>query len=145
MSGVGILALSGIVVKNGIILIEFIDELKARGMRTREAIVEAGVTRMTPVVLTALAAILGLIPLAVGLNIDFGGLFSNFNPNFYLGGESVLFWGPLAWTIIYGLIVATFLTLIVAPSMYLIRYRLKLKQQRKRQTKNILKMLAGED
>ncbi len=138
MSGVGILALAGIVVKNGIILIEFIDELKARGMRTRQAIIEGGVTRMTPVLLTALAAILGLIPLAVGVNMNFGGLFTSFNPNFYLGGESVVFWGPLAWTIIYGLIVATFLTLIVAPSMYLIRYRLKLKQLRKRQTKRIL-------
>jgi multidrug efflux pump subunit AcrB len=144
MSGVGILALAGIVVKNGIILIEFIDELKARGMKTRQAIIEGGVTRMTPVLLTASAAILGLIPLAVGVNMDFGGLFTSFKPNFYLGGESVLFWGPLAWTIIYGLIVATFLTLIVAPSMYLIRYRLKLKQQRRKQTKRILKELSHQ-
>ncbi len=139
MSGVGVLALAGIVVKNGIILIEFIDELKARGMRTRQAIIEGGVTRMTPVLLTASAAILGLIPLAIGVNMDFGSLFTTFNPHFYLGGESVVFWGPLAWTIIYGLVVATFLTLIVAPSMYLIRYRLKLKQLRRRQTKRILK------
>lgn len=139
MSGVGILALAGIVVKNGIILIEFIDELKARGLRTREAIIEGGATRMTPVLLTASAAILGLIPLAVGVNIDFGGLFSSLRPNFYLGGESVVFWGPLAWTIIYGLIIATFLTLIVAPSMYLIRYRMKLKQLRRRFHKKLAK------
>jgi multidrug efflux pump len=129
MTGVGIMALAGIVVKNGIILIEFIDELKHRGMRTRQAIIEGGATRMTPVLLTASAAILGLIPLAVGVNIDFGGLFTHFRPNIYLGGESVTFWGPLAWTIIYGLFVATFLTLIVAPCLYLMRYRLKLRQQ----------------
>jgi multidrug efflux pump subunit AcrB len=129
MTGVGIMALAGIVVKNGIILIEFIDELKHRGMRTRQAIIEGGATRMTPVLLTASAAILGLIPLAVGVNIDFGGLFTHFRPNIYLGGESVAFWGPLAWTIIYGLFVATFLTLIVAPCLYLMRYRLKLRQQ----------------
>jgi multidrug efflux pump len=129
MTGVGIMALAGIVVKNGIILIEFIDELKHRGMRTRQAIIEGGATRMTPVLLTASAAILGLIPLAVGVNIDFGGLFTHFRPNIYLGGESVAFWGPLAWTIIYGLLVATFLTLIVAPCLYLMRYRLKLRQQ----------------
>lgn len=139
MSGVGILALAGIVVKNGIILIEFIDELKARGYRTRKAIIEGGATRMTPVLLTASAAILGLIPLAVGVNFDFGGLFSHFEPNFFLGGESVIFWGPLAWTIIYGLVVATFLTLIVSPSMYLIRYRLKLRQQRRKLHKQIIK------
>jgi multidrug efflux pump subunit AcrB len=129
MTGVGIMALAGIVVKNGIILIEFIDELKHRGMRTREAIIEGGATRMTPVLLTASAAILGLIPLAIGVNIDFAGLFTHFRPNIYLGGESVAFWGPLAWTIIYGLFIATFLTLIVAPCLYLMRYRLKLRQQ----------------
>jgi multidrug efflux pump len=143
MSGVGILALAGIVVKNGIILIEFIDELKGRGLKIREAIIQGGVTRMTPVILTALAAILGLIPLAVGVNIDFGGLFTSLKPNFYLGGESVVFWGPLAWTIIYGLIVATFLTLIVAPSMYLIRYRMKLKQWRRRHRRKIRKALQS--
>jgi multidrug efflux pump len=125
MTGVGIMALAGIVVKNGIILIEFIDELKARGLPTRQAIIEGGVTRMTPVLLTACAAILGLIPLAVGVNIDFGGLFTHFKPNIWFGGESVTFWGPLAWTLIYGLVVATFLTLLVAPAMYLIRASIK--------------------
>ena len=132
MTGVGIMALAGIVVKNGIILIEFIDELKARGHRTLESVIEGGVTRMTPVLLTACAAILGLIPLAIGVNIDFPGLFTHFKPNIWLGGDSVVFWGPLAWTIIYGLVIATFLTLVVSPSMYVIRYKLKLKQEHRR-------------
>jgi multidrug efflux pump subunit AcrB len=120
MTGIGIVALAGIVVRNGILIVEFIDILKERGMETREAIIEAGKTRMTPVLLTATATILGLIPLAVGLNIDFGTLFSDFNPHIFLGGDSVAFWGPLSWTMIYGLSFATLLTLIVLPVMYLI-------------------------
>jgi multidrug efflux pump subunit AcrB len=135
MTGVGIMALAGIVVKNGIILIEFIDELIDRGMDAKEAIIEGGVTRMTPVLLTACAAILGLIPLAIGVNIDFPGLFTHFKPNIWLGGDSVVFWGPLAWTIIYGLIVATFLTLVVSPAMYYIRHGLKEKQLKNRAAK----------
>ena len=139
MTGVGIMALAGIVVKNGIILIEFIDELKARGHRTLESVIEGGVTRMTPVLLTACAAILGLIPLAIGVNIDFPGLFTHFKPNIWLGGDSVVFWGPLAWTIIYGLVIATFLTLVVSPSMYVIRYKLKLKQEHRQLRRKIEK------
>ena len=130
MTGVGIMALAGIVVKNGIILIEFIDELKERGHKTREAIIEGGVTRMTPVILTACAAILGLIPLAIGVNIDFPGMFTHGKPNVWLGGDSVVFWGPLAWTIIYGLVVATFLTLIVTPSIYLIVFKMRYKMKK---------------
>lgn len=129
MSGVGIIALAGIVVKNGIILIEFIDELRNRGYGLSRAISEAAAIRLTPVVLTASAAILGLIPLAVGLNINFGTLFSSGDPQFFLGGDSVVFWGPLAWTIIFGLSFSTFLTLIIVPALYYaierIKYRLK--------------------
>jgi len=125
MTGVGIIALGGIVVRNGILLIEFADEMRARGMEGLEAIIEAGSTRMTPVVLTAITTILGLVPLAIGLNIDFGTLLSKFEPNFFLGGDNVAFWGPLAWTMIYGLFVSTFLTLLVVPSMYLIYIRIK--------------------
>ena len=77
---------------------------------------------MTPVILTAMSAILGLIPLAIGLNIDFEKLFSELNPHIYLGGDNVAFWGPLAWTMIFGLIGATFLTLLVVPSMYMLGY-----------------------
>ncbi|HEU4717857.1 MAG TPA: efflux RND transporter permease subunit, partial [Bacteroidia bacterium] len=120
MTGVGIVALAGIVVRNGILIVEFIDILKERGLPTREAIIEAGKTRMTPVLLTATATILGLIPLAVGLNIDFGSLFTELNPHIFFGGDSVAFWGPLSWTMIYGLSFATVLTLIVLPVMYLL-------------------------
>ncbi len=122
MTGVGIFALAGIVVRNGILLLEFIDELRLRGMEVSEAVVEGGATRLTPVILTAISAILGLIPLAVGLNMDFGTLLTEFDAKFYLGGDNVVFWGPLAWTIIFGLIVSTFLTLLIVPTMYMLGY-----------------------
>ena len=125
MTGVGFFSLAGIVIRNGILLIEFIDELRERGMSVEEAVIEGGATRITPVLLTASAAILGLIPLAIGLNIDFETLFGEFNPHFYLGGDNVAFWGPLAWTMIYGLVVATVLTLIVVPSIYILGYNIK--------------------
>ncbi|HLP13961.1 MAG TPA: efflux RND transporter permease subunit [Flavobacteriales bacterium] len=125
MTGIGIVALAGIVVRNGILLVEFTDELKDRGMQTYEAILEAGRTRMTPVLLTATATILGLIPLAVGLNMDFAKLLTTGNPHIFFGGDSVAFWGPLSWTMIFGLGFATFLTLILVPAMYLIMMRMK--------------------
>jgi multidrug efflux pump subunit AcrB len=125
MTGVGVFALAGIVIRNGILLIEFTDELRARGMEVYDAVIEAGATRMTPVILTATAAILGLIPLAIGLNIDFAGLLAHGNPHLHLGGDNVAFWGPLAWTIIFGLTVATFLTLLVVPCMYIFAYKFK--------------------
>lgn len=124
MTGVGLFSLAGIVVRNGILMIEFIDELQERGMSLEEAVVEGGATRMTPVILTAMSAILGLIPLAIGLNINFATLFSEFNAHFHLGGDNVAFWGPLAWTMIYGLIFATFLTLILVPLMVLLVERI---------------------
>ncbi|OJV24398.1 MAG: copper transporter [Bacteroidetes bacterium 37-13] len=125
MTGVGIFALAGIVIRNGILLIEFIDELRTRDYDVVEAVVEGGAIRMTPVILTASAAILGLIPLAIGLNIDFWTLFNEFDPKFYLGGDNVAFWGPLAWTMVFGLIVATFLTLLVVPCIYILGYNIK--------------------
>lgn len=127
MTGVGIIALAGIVVKNGILLVEFMDILRAQGMPLREAIVLAGRTRLNPVILTATAATLGLIPLAIGLNIDFYELFASGNAHFFIGGESVVFWGPLAWTIIFGLVFATGITLVVVPVMYLMSESLKLR------------------
>ncbi|MCA6405096.1 MAG: efflux RND transporter permease subunit, partial [Cytophagales bacterium] len=127
MSGVGVMALAGIVVRNGILLVEFTDLLVAQGMELREAIAEAAKTRMTPVLLTAMAATLGLIPLAVGLNIDFVTLFTEFNPHIYFGGDNVAFWGPLSWTMIFGLIFGTFLTLFLVPVMYLLVAKLKMK------------------
>ena len=125
MTGVGIIALAGIVVKNGILLVEFTDMLRSQGMSLHDALVLAGRTRLNPVILTATAAVLGLIPLAVGLNIDFYELFNSGHPHFYLGGESVVFWGPLAWTIIFGLSFATLVTLLVVPVMYLLNEKLQ--------------------
>jgi multidrug efflux pump subunit AcrB len=127
MTGIGIVALAGIVVRNGILLVEFAEEERAKGISLYEAIVDAGRTRMTPVVLTATAAILGLIPLAVGLNIDFEGLLAHGKPHIHFGGDNVVFWGPLSWTMIFGLSFATFLTLLLVPAMYLIAERLKRK------------------
>jgi multidrug efflux pump subunit AcrB len=120
MTGLGIVALGGIVVRNGILIVEFADELKKRGHKTKEAIILAGKTRITPVVLTATATMLGLVPLAVGMNINFITLFTELNPQLYFGGDSVAFWGPLSWTIIFGLSFATFLTLVFVPAMLLI-------------------------
>ena len=125
MTGIGIVALAGIVVRNGILLVEFTDILLEQGMPLQEAIIEAGRTRMTPVLLTASATILGLVPLAVGMNIDFVKMFTEFNPHLFFGGDSVAFWGPLSWTMIFGLSFATFLTLILVPAMILLVEKLK--------------------
>lgn len=92
MTGIGIVALAGIVVRNGILLVEFAEMLREQGVGPYEAIVEAGRTRMTPVILTATATSLGLIPLAIGLNIDFVTLFTEFNPHIFIGGDSTSFW-----------------------------------------------------
>lgn len=132
MTGMGIVALAGIVVRNGILLVEFTDVLKAKGMKTRDAIVEAGKTRITPVLLTTLSTILGLVPLAVGFNIDFIGLFQSFSPNIHFGGDNVMFFGPLSWSIIFGLTFAAFLTLVIIPVMYYVMYAGKAIVQRKK-------------
>lgn len=124
MSGIGLVALAGIVVKNGILMVEFTDLLLKDGrISVREAIIEAGKIRMAPVLLTAFSTVLGLVPLAVGLNMDFGKLLSELNPGIYLGGDSVAFFGPLSWTIIFGLSFATFLTLVFVPVLYYITHR----------------------
>lgn len=125
MTGMGIVGLAGIVVKNAILVIEFADELRSRGYKTREAVIQAGKIRIIPVLLTAMAAILALIPLGIGFNIDFISLFSNLNPHIFFGGDNAVFWKPLSWTIIFGLAFAFFMTLIIVPSMYLIAERLR--------------------
>ena len=92
-----------------------------------ETIIKGGKARLRPVILTAITTVLGLIPLATGLNINFITLFGRFDPQVYVGGDNVIFWGPLAWTVIFGLIVATFLTLIIVPVLFNIVYRIKLR------------------
>lgn len=141
MTMMGIISLAGIVVNNGVVLLDYtqilIDRKKVKldiddkqllsRDDVRESIVKGGKARLRPVLLTAITTVLGLIPLAIGLNIDFFALFSEFNPHIYIGGDNVIFWGPLAWTVIYGLIVATFLTLIIVPVLFFITYRFKIK------------------
>ncbi|MBT8282878.1 MAG: efflux RND transporter permease subunit [Muriicola sp.] len=140
MTMMGIIALAGIVVNNGVVLLDYtqilIDRKKVKlGIddynllpleEVTEAIVKGGKARLRPVILTAVTTVLGLIPLAVGLNIDFFSLFSTGDPRIYVGGDNVIFWGPLAWTVIFGLIIATFLTLIIVPVLFNITYRIKL-------------------
>ncbi|NER09740.1 Multidrug efflux pump subunit AcrB [Muriicola jejuensis] len=140
MTMMGIIALAGIVVNNGVVLLDYtqilIDRRKlALGLDDYDllpledvtvAIVKGGKARLRPVILTAVTTVLGLIPLAVGLNIDFFSLFSTGDPKIYVGGDNVIFWGPLAWTVIFGLIIATFLTLIIVPVLFNITYRIKL-------------------
>ena len=140
MTMMGIISLAGIVVNNGVVLLDYtqllIDrkevaqDLEEKQMldkeTTKQLIIEGGRARLRPVLLTAITTVLGLIPLAIGINIDFFGLFQDFDPGIYVGGDNVIFWGPLAWTVIYGLIIATFLTLIIVPLLYYIVYRIKL-------------------
>jgi len=136
MTMIGIISLAGIVVNNAIVLIDYtnltIKRLKAEQdlpedapagkEMVRQAIVHAGKTRLRPVLLTAITTILGLVPLAIGLNIDFIGFFTRLNPDIYVGGENTAYWGPLAWAVINGLTFATFLTLVVVPAMYFIMF-----------------------
>jgi len=143
MTGLGIVALGGIVVRNGILIVEFGDELKSRGMKTRDAIIRAGKIRITPVVLTATATMLGLVPLAVGMNINFVTLFTELNPHLYFGGDNVAFWGPLSWTIIFGLSFATFLTLVFVPAMVLIDARMIAGIRRRRSNRIARKRAKG--
>ena len=139
MTMMGIISLAGIVVKNGIVLMDFfvllLDKKVAdKGLEShndltlpeiKEIIIESGKNRLRPVLLTALTAILGLIPLAIGLNFDFFGLITDLNPHLYMGGDNVIFWSPLAWTIIFGLTYATVLTLVMVPVMFYLVKRTK--------------------
>jgi multidrug efflux pump subunit AcrB len=119
MTGVGIISLAGIVVNNAIILIDYIDTLRLRdGMDLGEALVRGGRTRLRPVLLTAITTALGLVPLAIGLNFDFFGLYSSLNPDLYWGGEQAAWWAPMAIAVIAGILFATFLTLVLVPVMY---------------------------
>ncbi|AQS94772.1 copper transporter [Polaribacter sp. BM10] len=145
MTMMGIISLAGIVVNNGVVLLDYAQLLIDRRKDSLDleedeflpkeelftSIVQAGKARLRPVLLTAITTILGLIPLAIGLNINFFTLFSEFNPHIYFGGDNVVFWGPLAWTVIYGLVVATFLTLIVVPILFFLitKFKMRIKGQ----------------
>lgn len=119
MTGVGVISLAGVVVNNGILLVDYIDLLRERdGLSRREALVKGGMTRFRPVILTATTTALGLVPLAMGLNIDFLGLFRSLEPNLFWGGEQAAWWGPMAVAVIVGILFATFLTLVLAPVTY---------------------------
>lgn len=136
MTGIGIVGLAGIVVKNGILIVEFADVLKSEGHNNWYSVVHASKTRLKPVLLTATATILGLVPMALGMNIDFVSLFQSLDPKIFFGGDSVVFWGPLSWTIIFGLSFATFLTLVVVPAMYLISENIRQWWQKRKQKNN---------
>ena len=118
MTFIGIISLAGIVVNNNIVLIDYIMQLREKGMEKQAAIVEGGATRLRPVTLTAMTTVLGLVPLTFGLNIDFVGLITNLEPNFQIGSANTQFWGPMGTSIISGLTFATFLTLVIVPVMY---------------------------
>jgi multidrug efflux pump subunit AcrB len=138
-TGVGIISLAGVVVNNAIVLIDYINlvikrkreeltlgEKENLGVEeTKEAIIQGGATRLRPVLLTAITTVLGLIPLAVGFNFNFFTLITDLDPQIFIGGDNTAIWGPMAWTVIYGLIFATFLTLVVVPVMFYLAYRLK--------------------
>ena len=140
MTMMGIIALAGIVVNNGVVLLDYTQLLIDRKSLELElpedsllekkevtlAIIEGGTARLRPVILTAITTVLGLIPLAIGLNIDFFALFSEWDPKIYIGGDNVIFWGPLAWTVIFGLTFATFLTLVIVPATFSIVYSIKI-------------------
>ena len=139
MTMMGIIALAGIVVNNGVVLLDYTqilidrrkvvlkqdDDLLLPLDELTHCIVQGGKARLRPVLLTAITTILGLVPLAIGLNINFITLFTRFDAQVYVGGDNVIFWGPLAWTVIFGLFVATFLTLIIVPVLFHMSYRIK--------------------
>ncbi|MCF6350707.1 MAG: efflux RND transporter permease subunit [Flavobacteriaceae bacterium] len=141
MTMLGIISLAGIVVNNAIVLIDYVNLILERKKATLkvstdkllpkkiiyESIVQAGKVRLRPVILTAITTILGMIPLAFGININFVTLFTEYDSHFYIGGENVMFWGPLSKTVIFGLVFATFLTLIIVPVMYYILFRVQLR------------------
>jgi len=139
MTMIGIISLAGIVVNNAIVLIDYTNLLRKRKREElglgefdllpmpefKKAIIEAGKTRLRPVLLTAITTVLGLLPLATGFNIDFATLLSDYDANIYMGGDNTIFFGPMSWTIIFGLTFSTFLTLVVIPVMYLLFYQFK--------------------
>ena len=140
MTMIGIISLAGVVVNNAIVLIDYTNLIRKRKREERgltetemlpmedviASIIEGGQTRLRPVLLTAITTVLGLIPLATGLNINFVTLFTQYDPQIFIGGDNAIFFGPMSWTIIYGLTFATFLTLVIVPVTYLLLYKFKI-------------------
>ena len=140
MTGIGIISLAGVVVNNAIVLVDYTDFLRANAKKrlglgededmsleeTRECIEQAGRTRLRPVLLTSITTVLGLVPMAIGLNINFATLLTKFNPHIYFGGDNAVFWGPMSWTVIFGLSFTTVLTLVLIPNMYYLSHRMKI-------------------
>jgi multidrug efflux pump len=131
MTMIGIISLAGVVVNNAIVLIDYTNLLFDRRRRELELgeddplpfvevvplIIKGGRTRLRPVLLTAITTVLGLLPLAIGINVDFVSLLAEYDPKIYIGGDNNIFWKPMSWAIIYGLTFATFLTLVIVPIM----------------------------
>ena len=131
MTMIGIISLAGVVVNNAIVLIDYTNLLfdrKKRELGLGEddplpfieivpLIIQGGRTRLRPVLLTAITTVLGLLPLAIGINVDFVSLLAEYDPKIYIGGDNNIFWKPMSWAIIYGLTFATFLTLVIVPIM----------------------------
>ena len=146
MTGIGIIALAGVVVNNAIVLVDYIGLLKRNkreelGLDEKgllpmevavECVIEAGKTRLRPVILTAITTILGLLPMAIGMNINFATLMTQLKPNIYFGGDNALYWGPLASTVIFGLAFATIITLVIIPVMYQIGQKAQYKAKSRR-------------
>jgi multidrug efflux pump subunit AcrB len=136
-TGVGIISLAGVVVNNAIVLIDYTtllmkEKVEEQGLdkiselsleEIRDAIIEGGATRLRPVLLTAITTVLGLIPLAVGFNFDFFSFVATWDGRLFIGGDNTAIWGPMAWTVIYGLVFATFLTLVAVPVMLWLLYK----------------------
>jgi multidrug efflux pump subunit AcrB len=125
MTMIGIISLAGVVVNNAIVLIDYADQLQVRGLPLKEALLRAGVTRLRPVLLTAITTILGLLPMALGVSIDFTLLFDTGRVHFDTNAQSGEWWGPMAEAVVFGLALATVLTLILVPVMYLLQERVK--------------------
>ena len=112
MTGIGVISLAGVVVNNAIVLLDYVEQLRERGMELEKALIRAGMTRFRPVMLTAITTILGLVPMALGISFDFREF------KLLTGGSSSQFWGPMAIAVIFGLAFATILTLVLVPTLY---------------------------
>ena len=114
MNGIGVVALAGIVVNNNIVLIDTYAVLKRHGLDTYDAVLRTGAQRLRPVLLTTVTTILGLVPMVIGLNIDF------IDREITMGAPSTQWWKQLSISIAFGLAFATVLTLVLTPAMLVI-------------------------